>query len=129
MEKRTFAWMPAAPCGLKRTWRGALALLLLVSASWHSEPRAQTISFTDQQSLLEAYRKQQDKHASPPETYTAPLFDLSSDSASAAMPPQLPSFDTTVAADVDSMLYDDSRSGPSTPITGKVTTALLLAQL
>ena len=127
MEKRTLAWMQAAVCGLERTWRGALALLLVVSVSYHHELKAQTISFTDQKSLLEAYRKQQDKHVSAPETYTAPLFDLSSDSASAAMPPQLPSFDTTVAADVDSMLYDDSLSGPMTLITGMATAAVLVA--
>jgi hypothetical protein len=108
-------------------------LLFIISVSSVSEIWAQSLSLTDEQMLLDAYNQQRGKApATTPETYSAPQFDLSPDTSSVTNMEQFPSFDPTVAADGDSEFFRDmlpKPGGTSTPITGLITTSVLLAQL
>lgn len=113
MEKRTVTRL--VPCGLNLAGGGAETLVN--SGSSIAETWAQLISIMEQQ-------RQRD---SAPQVDTSNSFDLSSDSASAAMPPQLPSFSTTVVADVDPIVNADSPGGSLTPICGMAAAAVLIA--
>jgi hypothetical protein len=108
-------------------------LLFIISVSSVGAAWAQSLSFTDEQMLLDAYRQQRTKApATTPETFSAPQFNLSPDTSSVTKMEQFPSFEKAVVADGDSAFSGDllPKPGAFMPlITGMATTAALLAQL